>query len=579
MSEPTLPPPRPAPKPLPVAWSRDVRLPAAPVRVAVARHPALEGLAAFDWQWRHRFARQRLAAQLAAPEPPAAAPLRTGDIDIGLLRRTATELAGGADIEPALAMLLGAYVALPAGPDREAVALAAATAARLGVLVHVACAELATATALAERIRSLLPADLTLVELKEQVSPAMITGWPSRGVVCGPLSVYAHAWLRLGGSISAVARAATVLGGSACSTYPYAPLLLLADGDLVLLDSVRQPLQITEDALDDAVRLAREALALVADWRAGSEYEGDQPTAAGTALIAAAQRARGGVWAVPRVRDEAVKAALTVRRLEDGREYRLEGARVQWLQAHGIDDAALPAVERALLSRHGKDARRVRRRVSILDFLDGYARIGAAGALLDDEWRDLWLLHGLPVLQPPAVPLAIRWLPAPARSLLPPAAVADADAAAADPAVADTAPQIFAANRRLVEEGGVLPAATPVLEQADARAALTAALAEGREVVVVGMPAARRVVPAGVSAIILAADDPTVPAWLRAVALHVERLGRAGRALAQLLAALAARLFRRQRYQLRGQLAKRREQERRTWAFAAGAVAIEQEKK
>lgn len=592
MSESTLPPHRPVPKSSPAAWSRDIRLPAAPVRVAVARHPALEGLAAFDWQWRHRFALQRLTAQLASAEPPAAAPVRAGDIDIGMLRRTAAELAGGADIEPALAMLLGAYVALPSGPDREAVALAAATAARLGLVVHVACAELATATALAERIRGLLPADQTLVELKEQVSAAMIAGWPSRGVVCGPLSVFAHAWLRLGGSISAVARAATVLGGSACSTYPYAPLLLLADGDLVLLDSVRQPLQITEDALDDAVRLAREALALVADWHAGSEYEGDQPTAAGAALIAAAQRERGGVWAVPRVRDEAVKAALTVRRLADGREYRLEGARVQWLQAHGLEDAALPAVERALLSRHGKDARRVRRRVSILDFLDGYARIGASGALLDDEWRDLWLLHGMPVLQPPAVPLAVRWLAAPARSLLPAAIATDAAVAAAeqpetavaetavaDTAVVETAPRIFAANRRLVEEGGVLPADTPVLEQADARAALTAALAEGREVVVVGIPAARRVVPAGVSAIILAADDPTVPAWLRTAALHAERLGRAGRALAQLLAALAVRHFRRQRYQLRGQLAKRREQERRTWAFAAGAVAIEQEKK
>lgn len=49
MSESTLPPhrslPQSLPKPLPVAWSRDIRLPAAPVRVAVARHPALEGLA------------------------------------------------------------------------------------------------------------------------------------------------------------------------------------------------------------------------------------------------------------------------------------------------------------------------------------------------------------------------------------------------------------------------------------------------------------------------------------------------------------------------------------------------------
>lgn len=551
---------------LPAAWSRDLRPPAAPVREPVVRHPVLEGLAAFDWQWRHRSALKRLSAQLAAAAGDTQ-PLAAGDLDIDTLRRVATELAAGnvAGVEPALALLLGSYVALPAGADREAVVLAAATAARLGISVHVGGLDAAVTTAIAERLRALLGDSVFVTELREQAAPASVVAWPVHGIVCGPLNVFALAWLRLGGATRAVTRAAAVLGGEAGAAYPQAPLLLLVDGDQLLLDVVRQPLQITDDAIDDSVRMAREALQLVAGWHAGTEYEGDAPRAAGLAQIAAVQRERGGVWSVPRVRDEAVRAALTVRRFEDGRDYRLDGVRVQWLAEHALDDDFRPAVERALVCRHGKDARRVRRRVSLLDFLDGYPRLGAVGAQLDDEWRDLWLLHGIPVLQPAPAPPALQWQETPAGSLLP----VDADAGGIP---------VFAANRRLVEENGALPADTPVLDQAEARARLAAVIAEGGHARVVGIPVARRLVPAGVSAIILAADDPGIAPWLRRLALKVLRFGRPGRAVAQRLADIAVWQVRRQRYRLRAQLARRRDQERRTWAFAAGAVANEQEK-
>lgn len=568
-----------------VAWSRDDRLPAVPVREPVVRHPSLQGLAAFDWGLRHRFALKRLMAALSGrlQEPGA---LRAGDIDTGILRRTVTELLGshsgqqaGVDgvtapvigeptVEQVMALLLGAYVALPAASGRRAVAVAAATAGRLGVPVHVCCADADAATALAGAIQALLPAEplVPVVLLGEkQADGASLSRWPAQGIVCAPLTVLTHAWLRVGGAVTAVARAAATLGGNARPVFPYAPLLLLEEGDALLLDLVRHPLQITDDVAEDAMRIVQQALALVADWQAGVEYEADKPTAAGQEIIAGAVRDLGGAWAVPRERAQAVQAALLVKGIEEGRDYRLEGSSIQWLVDDLVDEELRVAVERALRCRHGKGGRRVRRRASMLDFLAGYARLGATGPVLGEEWRDLWVLHGIPVWQGSRTEPEVCWAQVPARSM------------AAD-APADGASLLFAASRRLTGKDGPLPADTPSLDQPEARRLLESALAEGRGVCVVGIPLAVRHVPAGVSVIMLAADDPMLFPLVAPLARLAGRLGAPGRVIQRWLAAYLARQTHKKRYRTRLQLALRREQERKTWAFAAGARTSEQER-
>ncbi|MCD6060539.1 MAG: hypothetical protein K0S16_850, partial [Moraxellaceae bacterium] len=383
MSEPVVP----AVAPL---WPRDARPPAVPGRAPLRRHQPLPGVAGFDWLQRHRFARHReerfLAAALAAAAADvslaAAAP---GDIDLQRVRNAFAEAcaACGTAPEPALlrrvlALLRGCYVVMPAADRAPAVALAAAVAARCGLAVHLICEEKEGADALLALVNQALEGSgIKAVAPGENAADfRLLTGEGAR-VVCTTASTLAHAWLRWSGEDGALARAAAWLGGRAAPVFSFAALLLSPDGERVLLDLLRHPLQLTREQAEDAAAFMTQLVQLTEAWQAGSEYADGTLLPRGEAALHEAARL-GGLWAVPKLRTAFVQALLIARGCVAEQDFVLENGRLRWLVAPDskVANAAQQAqVELALRCLHGQPAaQRVRRRAWFTDFFAGYAR-------------------------------------------------------------------------------------------------------------------------------------------------------------------------------------------------------------
>ncbi|MDF2446950.1 MAG: hypothetical protein K0S46_2186 [Moraxellaceae bacterium] len=546
-----------------VVWSRDARPPAQPARAPTLRHKPLGGLAAFDWQWRHRFALRReerfLAAALAAAdsEEGALSSAAPGDITVQDFRMAFADScrAAGLDATPSLqrqvlALLRGCYVAMPESARLQAVSVAAAVAARCGLAVHLACEEKERVAPLLAAVNAALGDDLPpAVALAEAGADADLVSGAGAGVVCGTASSFAHAWLRWGGESGALDRAAGWLSGAAARRYSFAALLLTPDGDRVLLDLIRHPLQLTRDQAEDSAALMLELAAMTADWQEGVEFADGSATAQGSRLLDEVAARKGGLWSVPRLRSAYFGALLAARRLVPDRDFTLAEGRLNWLvDTTGIatDPAQLAHVELALRSLHGQaPGLRIRRRAWFMDFFCAYARIGAAGANPGAEWRDLWWLHALPVLDNRPHRLQPEWTTA--------SPVADGV-------------RLFIGNARLRGLPG-LPTDLPSLETRDGARLLAEAVVAGDAVRVLGPVAATRQLPAEVSSIMLAADARVVPAPFATLAGWLLQRGRPGHMLARLLGRWVLWRAQVQRYDIRRALVLRHQQERRTYAF------------
>jgi hypothetical protein len=561
MSEPTA-----AATPDPVLFARDARPPAMPGRAPAQRHQPLPGLAAFDWQWRHRFARRREEEFLAAALQPGAVsrtPASAAPGDIGAVQAiaaiTACCSAAGLSAGPmlqrrVLALLRGCYVVMPPAERRQTVALAAAVAARCGLSVHLACEDKETAEALPALVEAALAGSgLAVRALNETNNDLTLLTGQGSGVICTTASTFAHAWLRWGGDSAALPRAAAWLGGETAPVFSHASLLLCPDGDRVLLDLLRHPLQITREQTEEAPALMAQLVELTASWQPGVEFVGAKPTPNGEAALRAAAERQGGLWAVPRLRDAFLAALLIARTCQPERDFVLENGRLRWLVAPdtlAADSTQQAQIELALRTLQGQGAtQRVRRRAWFTDFFAGYARIGAAGENLGNEWRDLWWLHAMPVLDNAPRQIAVTWLDTPLEAWL-----------------AQPGAGIAVGQARLRELPG-MPAETLNLETREGVQALATQYAAGTPLQVLGTVAASRQLPPELSSIILAADARLLPKNLAALAQRALRLGRAGRPLLRLIGTWMLRQAAAQRFRLRRSLVQRQQQERRTYAF------------
>lgn len=555
----------PSARPDLVVWPREARVAAVPGRAPFRRHEPLPGLAGIDWRlrraWRRRqeeaFQRVAIAGGVAAAVMP-----RPGDITLGAVRAAfaaAREAAGeGArEVTPAqvLALLRGCYLAVEPARRLPVVALAAATAVRCGLPVHVACAGRDDVAPLVALLGAAVGDVAPVQALAESADDRALLGGAGPAVVVGTASALAHGWLRWGGEGDALARAAALLGGEDGARFSYAPLLLSPDGDTLLLEMVRRPLQLTSTRPDDAARFMQQVVTALAEFSEGREVAGGQLTPAGEAALAAMAVRAGGLWAVPALRARYAAAVLQARALQPDQHYVMENGRLQWRADPALlagDPADAPVLELALRCQLGEPpAQRVRRRAWFTDFLAGYARLGVAGPVLADEAVDLWWLHGLTVIGNRARPLAVEWSPLPLTVL------------AAGPG------PVALATRALAARPG-LPDGLPCLETG---AALPAAEGQGKAAAprVLGLPVARRQLPADVSSIIIAQDDPQVPPPLLAATRLLSALGAPGRALLRLLGAWLLARSARQRFALRRSLLLRSAQERRTYAFTGEA--------
>lgn len=549
-----------------VVWSRDARMPAVPGRAPAGRHQPLGGLAGVDWRLRHGLARRGEEAFLAAagassPVPDNGPASRPGDLTLACVRRAlaaslaaAGEAAAGVTSSQVLGLLRGCYLVLPAARRLPAVAVAAAVAARCGLGVHLACAEKDAVAAMLEAVRAALGEAAPATALAESAQDRPLVAAVAPGVLIGTAAAFAHAWLRWGGERDALARAAAVLAGDSGAVFSFAPLLLTADGEQVLLDMVRHPLQLTSDRPEDASLFMLQLARMVETWEAG-EAAGEALTPTGEAALAAAAQRHGGLWAVPALRRAYAQALLRARACVPEQDFVMESGRLRWLidpVAKVTEPAEVPALELALRCLQGQPpVQRVRRRAWFTDFFAGYARLGAAGENLAGEAADLWWLHGLPVLGNGPRRLRVEWSPYTLAAL------------AADPEV-----PVGLGSRRLAGLPG-LPPEAPCLDSREGQRALAAALGEGRRVQVLGVVAAPRQLPPGVSSIILAADDPTVPPLWAALAQRLLRLGGPGRLLARGLGAWVLARAGAEREALRRALVLRGQQERRTYAFSS----------
>lgn len=555
-----------SPAPL-VVWAGNDRPPAVPGRAPVPRHLHLTGLAAFDWQQRHRFAVRReqafLQAALAMVEgntnvSPVLAP---GDLAIPQVHAAFRQACAAAGVPPqpaafrhTLALLRGCYVVMPALSRIQAVALAAAVAARCGLSVHVCVESKESVAALLTAVSAAMGDEADrVVALNESASDAMLLDGQGGVVVCGTAAAFAHAWLRGNGERGALSRAASWLSGDITPAFSFASLMLCPDGDRVLLDLLRHPLQITSEQVEETSALMTGLIALSSTWREGEEFAGQRLAPAGEKALHEAAAREGGVWAVPSLVTAYTEALLIARTLVPDTDFVLGGGRIRWLIAPdgmAADNARQAAIELALRSLHGDTVvKRVRRRSYFIDFFCGYSRLGAAGENLDDEWRDLWWLHGMPVLDNRKRPVSLQW----SRQSL-------AELAA------DSRGILVAGQARLLGNPS-LPADILCLESADCGRKLAEQAASADQIRVLGPVATMRQLPAGVSSIIAAADDPVHPQTTAVVARRLMRWGWPGRMLAGWLARAVLRHAWAQRHDLRRKLVLRREQERRTYAF------------
>lgn len=568
-----------------VLWPRDARLPAAPGRAAAARHAVPTGLAAFDWRLRHALAWRREEAFLAVAlgeggsVPAALARAGRGDLTVAEARAAFVQAqeagaqaaaAAATDAPPAatalaevsfrhvLALLRGCYLVLPPRLRMPAVALAAAVAARCGLSVHLACADRESVPGLLALARAALGEAAAATALAEAPTDLPLVAASAPGLLVGTATAFAHAWLRWGGEHDALQRAAAFLGGERRPQFSFASLLLCADGEQVLLDMQRHPLQLTSTRPEDASHFMLQLARVVGAWEEGAEFEGARVTAAGEAALQDAAGRQGGLWAVPRLRHAYVEALLRARVCVADRDFALADGRLRWLgdavALAGGEAGAVPTLELALRCLQGQPpVQRVSRRAWSVDFLAGYPRLGAAGDNLGGEWRDVWWLHGLPVLGNRERAIAVEWSACTLAAL-----------------AADTDVALALGQRRLAGLPG-LPADAPCLDGRDGQRALAARLADGAPARVLGLVAAPRQLPPGVSSIMLAVDDPTVPPAAAALARRALRLGAPGRWLAArigqwLLARAAA-----ERLATRGSLVQRTLQERRTYAYTGEA--------
>ncbi|MFZ5561390.1 MAG: hypothetical protein ACOY41_07710 [Pseudomonadota bacterium] len=551
---------------LPVLFSRDARPPAVPGRAPAQRHKPLPGLAGFDWQLRHHFVLRReesfLAAALQSTTDNAAAlPAAPGDISAARAAAALTDActAAGITADPllrrrVLALLRGCYVVMPPVERQQAVALAAAAAARCGLSVHLACEGKEVAEALPPLVEAALAgSDLAVHVLNETSNDLTLLSGRGAGVVCTTASTFAHAWLRWGGETAALARAAAWLGGATVPVFSHASLLLCPDGERVLLDLLRHPLQITRAQSEDAPALIAQLVELTAAWQDGVEFAGKEPSPRGEAVLRAEAEQQGGLWAVPKLRDAFLRALLIARSCKPEQDFVLENGRVRWLVAPdtlAADATQQAQVELALRCLQGQGAtQRVRRRAWFTDFFAGYARIGAAGENLGNEWRDLWWLHAMPVLDNTPRRIEVTWIDGPLEAWL-----AQPDA------------RIAVGQARLRELPG-MPADALSLESREGLQELATLVAGGTPVCVLGAVAASRQLPPALSSIMLAADARLLPPPLAAVAQRAPRLGPVGRLLRRLIGAWLLRQAAAQRFRLRRSLVQRQQQERRTYAF------------
>lgn len=553
-----------------VVWAADDRPPAVPARAPAPRHLHLTGLAAFDWQQRHRFALRREQAFLQAAlaleagntdAVPARAP---GDLTVPQVHaafRQACKAAGVADDPSAfrhvLALLRGCYVVMPASRRTQAVALAAAVAARCGLCVHV-CVDTkeSVAPVLAAVSAALGDEEGKAEALSESATDVMLLSGQGCRVICGTAAAFAHAWLRGGGERGALSRAASWLSGDIVPAFSFASLMLCPDGDRVLLDLLRHPLQITSAQAEEASELMAGLIALTATWQEGEEFAGRQLTPAGEEALREAAARRGGVWAVPRLVSAYTEALLIARSCVPDTDFVLEGGRIRWLIAPeelAADNAMRATIELALRSLQGAAiVKRIRRRSYFIDFFCGYSRLGAAGENLANEWNDVWWLHGMPVLDNRDRPITVQWSPQTLADL-----------------AADPQSTLVAGQARLLGNPS-LPADMLCVESADCGprlAELAAQDVSGVQIRVLGPVAALRQLPAGVSSIIVAADDPVHPPTIASIARRAMRWGGVGRMLAGWMGRLVLRHAWSQRHDLRRKLVLRRDQERRTYAF------------
>lgn len=552
-----------------VVWPRDARAPAVPGRASLQRHQPLGGLAGFDWRLRHGFARRReeafLRAAVAGGPLPADSPAPVpGDLTLTAVRNAfaasqtaAGEGATGVTPGQVLGLLRGCYLVLPAESRLPAVAFAAAVAARCGLCVHLACAEKDGVPVALAAVRAALGEAAPATALAESALDRPLIAAAIPGVIVGTVSAFAHAWLRWGGEQDALARAAAVLAGDNAPIFSFAPLLLCADGEQILLDMVRHPLQLTSNRPEDASLFMLQLAQLVEGCAGTGEFDGSTLAPAGEAVLQEEGRRRGGLWAVPSLRSAYALALLRARGCVPEQDFVMDGGRLRWLTdplARVPDPAEVPALELALRCLQGQPpVQRVRRRAWFADFFAGYARLGAAGENLAGEAADLWWLHGLPVLGNRPRPLRAEWSPYTLAAL------------AADPDVL-----VGLGSRRLAGLPG-LPPDAPCLDSRDGQQLLAAALAEGRRVAVLGAVAAPRQLPPGISSIILATDDPTVPPLLAAFARRLLGLGGPGRVLARGLGAWILARAAAEREGLRRTIVLRGQQERRTYAFTGEA--------
>lgn len=551
-----------------VVWPRDARAPAVPGRAPLCRHQPLGGLAGFDWHLRHGLARRReeafLAAAVVGRAPTDRATPVPGDLSLAVVREAfaasqaaAGEGAGGVTLTQVLGLLRGAYLVLPASKRLPAVTLAAAVAARCGLCVHLACAEKESVPLALDALQAALGEAAPATALAEALTDRALVAAVASGVLVGTASAFAHAWLRWGGEQGALERAATFLSGATAPAFSFAPLLLTADGDQILLDMVRHPLQLTSDRPEDASLFMLQLAVLLEGWSAEHEFTGDGLTDSGEAALQEAGLSRGGLWAVPSLRRAYMVALLRARACVPEQDFVMEGGRLRWLvdpQSRLKDKAELPALELALRCLQGQPpVQRVCRRAWLTDFFAGYARIGASGENLAAEARDLWWLHGLPVLGNGPRPVRVEWSPYTLAAL------------AADPEVL-----VALGSRRLAGLPG-LPPEAPCLDSREGQRALADVINAGGRVAVLGVVVATRQLPAGVSSIILAVDDPAVPPWVAAFARRLLVLGGPGRALARALGAWVLARAGAEREALRQTLVLRGQQEHRTYAFTGEA--------
>lgn len=553
-----------------VLWPRDARLPAAPGRAPALRHEPLAGLAGFDWRWRQVFARGREEAFVAAAlgqggsVPEALRHAGPGDLTVAAVQAAfvAARGAGGAAVAKVtlgqvLALLRGCYVVLPPELRRPAACLAAAVAARCGLGVHLACADKEAVPELLALVSPALEASAPVAALTEAPADRALVAEGGPGVLVGTASAFAHAWLRWGGEQGALLRAAGFLSGQPGATFSFAPLLLLDEGDYLLLDLLRHPLQLTSDRPEDASLFMLQLARLLETWQEGAQLSGGQLTAAGQAVLDQAALRLGGLWAVPSLRQSYAEALLRARACVPEQDFVLENGRLRWLcdpLARVAAPEELPTLELALRCLQGQPpVQRVRRRAWFSDFFAGYARVGAAGPGLAGEASDLWSLHGMPVLGNRPRPVTVIWSRQTLAEL------------AADPAAA-----IAVGQRRLLEAPG-MPVDTPCLDSREGGRNFAARIAEAGDVRVLGVVMAPRQLPEHVSSIIIAADDPTVPPAPAALARRALRWGPPGRWLARRLGAwVLARAFA-ARTAGRSSVVLRTRQERRTYAFTGEA--------